>query len=170
MPLKQSKSKEAFQHNVRAEIGAGKPVKQALAIAYNTKRHSMKKYAKGGPVQGNLPHTPDEADYASEPSTSSYSMEAAEHLAAAIMQAKSYRQMAEGGLVNEEPVDGLGSDNDHYEGTGAEESDTMAEDEGFGNYSPAEGEVGDEDQMANRRKGRLDQIMAQVRDKHFGKI
>lgn len=38
MPLKHSTSKGAFAHNVRAEIAAGKPPKQAVAIAYATKR------------------------------------------------------------------------------------------------------------------------------------
>ncbi len=34
MPLATGKSKEAFSHNVRAEVRAGKPQKQAVAIAY----------------------------------------------------------------------------------------------------------------------------------------
>ncbi len=38
MPLKKSKSKSAFKSNVKAEVKAGKPVKQALAIAFNVKR------------------------------------------------------------------------------------------------------------------------------------
>jgi len=38
MPLKKSASKKAFQSNIRAEIKAGKPVKQAVAIAYSVKR------------------------------------------------------------------------------------------------------------------------------------
>lgn len=42
MPLKKSTSKEAFRSNVRAEIKAGKPVKQAVAIAYATKRAAAK--------------------------------------------------------------------------------------------------------------------------------
>lgn len=37
MSLKSGKSKKAFQHNVRAEIKAGKPPKQA-AIAYSIRR------------------------------------------------------------------------------------------------------------------------------------
>ena len=37
MPLIKSTSKPAFQKNVRAEIKAGKPPKQAVAIAYATK-------------------------------------------------------------------------------------------------------------------------------------
>lgn len=38
MPLKQSTSKKAFQQNVKAEIKAGKPRKQAVAIAYSVQR------------------------------------------------------------------------------------------------------------------------------------
>ena len=38
MPLKKSASKEAFRSNVKAEVNAGRPVKQAVAIAYATKR------------------------------------------------------------------------------------------------------------------------------------
>lgn len=46
MPLIKSKSKQAFQENVRTEIAAGKPVKQAVAIAYSTKRAAGGKTAK----------------------------------------------------------------------------------------------------------------------------
>lgn len=42
MPLKKSTSKEAFKSNVKAEIKAGKPVKQAVAIAYSEKRAAAK--------------------------------------------------------------------------------------------------------------------------------
>jgi hypothetical protein len=38
MPLIKSTSKKAFSHNVKAEISAGKPPKQAVAIAYSEKR------------------------------------------------------------------------------------------------------------------------------------
>lgn len=38
MPLIKSKSKQAFQKNVKQEIKSGKPPKQAVAIAYATKR------------------------------------------------------------------------------------------------------------------------------------
>ncbi len=40
MPLEKGKSHSAFQHNIKAEIEAGKPQKQAVAIAYATKRKS----------------------------------------------------------------------------------------------------------------------------------
>jgi len=38
-----SASKEAFRKNVKAEIKAGKPQKQAVAIAYSVKREAAKK-------------------------------------------------------------------------------------------------------------------------------
>lgn len=40
MPLKKGKSPKTFSHNVRAEVKAGKPVKQAVAISYAVKRKS----------------------------------------------------------------------------------------------------------------------------------
>jgi hypothetical protein len=42
MPLIKSKSKKAFSKNVSAEVHAGKPVKQAVAIAYSVKRKAKK--------------------------------------------------------------------------------------------------------------------------------
>lgn len=48
MPLIKSKSKEAFAKNIKAEIKAGKPQKQAVAIAYSVKRSAKK--AEGGDV------------------------------------------------------------------------------------------------------------------------
>ena len=42
MPLKKSKSKAAFKSNIRAEVKAGKPIKQAVAIAYSEKRRAKK--------------------------------------------------------------------------------------------------------------------------------
>jgi hypothetical protein len=46
MPLVKSKSPEAFRKNVKAEIAAGKPVKQAVAIAYSEKRAAQSKPMK----------------------------------------------------------------------------------------------------------------------------
>lgn len=43
MPLKKSASKEAFTANLKTELGVGKPMKQALAIAYSVKRKAKKK-------------------------------------------------------------------------------------------------------------------------------
>ena len=38
MPLKKSTTPAAFRANVKAEVKSGKPVKQAVAIAYSVKR------------------------------------------------------------------------------------------------------------------------------------
>jgi hypothetical protein len=42
MPLKKSATPTAFRQNVKAEVKAGKPVKQAVAIAYAVKRKAKK--------------------------------------------------------------------------------------------------------------------------------
>lgn len=42
MPLKKSPIPKAFTANVKAEVKAGKPVKQAVAIAYAVKRKAQK--------------------------------------------------------------------------------------------------------------------------------
>jgi hypothetical protein len=52
MPLIKGKSPKAFSKNVATEMDAGKPQKQALAIAYSVKR---KKKASGGTVESGSP-------------------------------------------------------------------------------------------------------------------
>lgn len=46
MPLIKSTSKKAFKENISKEVAAGKPIKQAVAIAYSTKRAAAKKTSK----------------------------------------------------------------------------------------------------------------------------
>jgi hypothetical protein len=48
MPLVKSASKNAFRKNVKTEMAAGKPPKQAVAIAYSTKRAAKSKGKKMG--------------------------------------------------------------------------------------------------------------------------
>lgn len=43
MPLKKGTSKKTFKSNLKAEVKSGKPIKQALAIAYSVKKKSKKK-------------------------------------------------------------------------------------------------------------------------------
>jgi hypothetical protein len=43
MPLKKSKSKAAFKSNIKAELSVGKPLKQAVAIAYSEKNAAIRK-------------------------------------------------------------------------------------------------------------------------------
>jgi hypothetical protein len=49
VPLMKRKSKKAFEHNIKAEMAAGKPQNQSLAIAYSVKRRAKK--ASGGTVE-----------------------------------------------------------------------------------------------------------------------
>lgn len=43
MPLEHSASKKSFEHNIAKEIAAGKPAKQAVAIAYSEKKEAQHK-------------------------------------------------------------------------------------------------------------------------------
>jgi hypothetical protein len=43
MPLKKSGSAKAFKSNIKTEMKAGKPQKQAVAIAYAEKREKSEK-------------------------------------------------------------------------------------------------------------------------------
>lgn len=52
MPLIKGKSKKAFGHNVAAEMNAGKPQDQSLAIAYNIKRKAKRKMMADGGEAG----------------------------------------------------------------------------------------------------------------------
>ncbi len=53
MPLESGKSKSAFSHNVKTEVAAGKPQKQAVAIAYSKQRgdSSELEHGYGHPVR-----------------------------------------------------------------------------------------------------------------------
>src|SRR5579872_946826 len=54
MPLIKSKSKKAMSENIKTEMHAGKPQKQAVAIAYATRRRA-KKMASGGRIKPSEP-------------------------------------------------------------------------------------------------------------------
>jgi len=49
MPLDYSKSKKSVSNNIRAEMNAGKPQKQAIAIALSVKRRGKRRKAKAIP-------------------------------------------------------------------------------------------------------------------------
>jgi hypothetical protein len=51
MPLVKSSSKQAFKTNIRREIAAGKPQKQAVAIAYSVKRRAQHKSSQKSSVK-----------------------------------------------------------------------------------------------------------------------
>lgn len=48
MPLSKGKSKKAVSQNIKTEMAAGKPQKQAVAIALNTARRAGAKIPKKG--------------------------------------------------------------------------------------------------------------------------
>ena len=48
MPLKKGYSRKSISSNIRAERAAGRPEKQAVAIALNTARQAAKKAGKPG--------------------------------------------------------------------------------------------------------------------------
>ena len=52
MPLIKRKSEKAFEKNISTEVKAGKPVKQAVAIAYDVQRRAKK--ATGGEVHDDV--------------------------------------------------------------------------------------------------------------------
>ncbi len=47
MPLKKSSSKKAISENIKTEMKAGKPQKQAIAIALDVQKRAAAKKAKG---------------------------------------------------------------------------------------------------------------------------
>jgi hypothetical protein len=62
MPLIPGKSKKSFGKNVETEMDAGKPQKQALAIAYAMKRKGKKKMAEGGSMEKGVHQPYGDAD------------------------------------------------------------------------------------------------------------
>jgi len=73
MPLIKGKSQKSFEHNLKAEMHAGKPMKQSLAIAYAMKRKA-KKMADGGMADGGMAdvsssHASSEVDQSKKPVT-----------------------------------------------------------------------------------------------------
>lgn len=70
MPLVKSPSDAAFKSNLKAELAAGKPRDQSLAIAYSVKRRAKKRrrgglvrYAEGGAVALDAPSEPEMRSY-----------------------------------------------------------------------------------------------------------
>jgi hypothetical protein len=54
MPLSTGTSKQAREENIAKEISAGKPPKQAVAIAYAQQRHNVAKKAHSDAVASHM--------------------------------------------------------------------------------------------------------------------
>lgn len=50
MPLIKSKTKAARERNIKAEIRAGKPAKQAVAIGYSEQRRARRRGSSDGHI------------------------------------------------------------------------------------------------------------------------
>ena len=92
MPLKFGKSPETFKHNLKAEISAGKPMKQSLAIAYAQKKRKM---AHGGEIE----HDEMESGYEPEAKYGDMYDDGDHDMVSRIME-KHF--MAEGGVIADE--------------------------------------------------------------------
>ena len=78
MPLIKSTSKKAFGENIARERAAGKPEKQAVAIAYSEKRAAAKHPSKSS-TQGGIEHH------------SSHSSKRSEHYHSKVVEASAVR-------------------------------------------------------------------------------
>ncbi len=75
MPLIHKKSPAAFKSNIRAEMHAGKPQKQAVAIAYSVKRRAEhKKMNHGGEIE-NCSHCYDDGGGVSNDSSDPHALD-----------------------------------------------------------------------------------------------
>ncbi len=157
MPLMKGKSEKAFSHNVSAEMHAGKPQKQSLAIAYSLKRKAAKKMAHGGEVdEVNEKLHPEHEPMEHEPM-----MSRKKSIAEILMDKHGY---AKGGEVEDiEPLeheeegidDAMEDDGDADEGMGLADSDDEVLNE--------DGEPGED------KKKIMGKIMAGIRMRHMGR-
>lgn len=175
MPLMSGKSKQAFSHNVGAEMDSGKPQNQALAIAYAVKRKNKK--AMGGMVNEKLDPMHEPADVQGPPPQGEMSDASHEHLhkmgkeeamsmAHAIMQkhcAGGEMGYSDGGEVEEDDF-------------ADSEDDMFAPDAQLGVHNMASGGMmdmaSDSESMEDpemKKKKMMSSIMSKVRMEHMGR-
>jgi len=96
MPLIKGKSKKSFDKNVETEMHHDKPLKQALAIAYDIQRRAKKK-AHGGSIHGGKAEA-DREPKSMHPGAKDHYMKPSEK---EFMSDKA-KMLAKGGMINEE--------------------------------------------------------------------
>lgn len=113
--LKQGKSKKSLDENMSTEMDAGKPKKQALAIAYSVQRKNKRKMSRGGEVRAATvrPDTETAADEREERMLEDHATRHEAEMRAASMRAsaddaeddRDEEMMAEGGMVPPSSMD-----------------------------------------------------------------
>jgi len=138
MPLMKGKSQKAFNHNVETEREAGKPQKQALAIAFEMKRRAGNKHPKRDLLDDEAPKP-----------------QVMKHDPAEVARVIAAKHMASGGEVDDSDADGLELDE------APEQEANLKE-----HYDEDEHELSlDEPEMdeASRRKAILSKVMMKMR-------
>jgi hypothetical protein len=160
VPLMKSKSKRAFKHNISAEIKAGKPQKQAVAIAFSEQRRANKAY--GGSVSYPTPKDQhyNKGGYVNEKLHPEYEP-VKDSMVEELMRRR--RKMSKGG---EAGMNDMGPLAEGYEDSDMHDEDFLSQDgdqEEFpGDHSS--NEFGNEDQEEARRqmrKARMARVMGQ---------
>ena len=159
MPLIQGKSPKAMSQNISTEMHAGKPQKQAIAIAYSIARKAKRK-AGGGYMADNYAHGGEPMNKKLHPGHSEY----AKDIVKAIMAKR--MMMAEGGLIEPEETMSMDQMNERN----IHEDDFLSEDHEIIDNPETEADAGQHEDMQEEKKQRLASIMARVRMKHMGRV
>jgi len=96
MPLIKSKSDRAFKKNIATEVKAGKPVKQAVAIAYSEKNAAKKK--DGGGLYANIHAKQERIKHGSKEHMRKPGSKGAPSAEAFIQSAKTAKKASGGGV------------------------------------------------------------------------
>lgn len=185
MPLIKNKSKAAFGHNVGAEMNAGKPQKQALAIAYSIKRKG-RKMAKGGQVPPQMePREEQEHDHPMEHPAEPMQRVSPEATDAdkmkspmrhdheneeAVAKIMLENRLAKGGMVSD--TSEVNAPEDSEDDTYAPNNDAFLSAEGDGEYSSPHPQMDNEEghEEADQQKGDIvANILKSIRMRHMGR-
>src|ERR1019366_3899741 len=185
MPLMKGKSKAAFSHNVGAEMDAGKPQKQSLAIAYSVKRKG-RKMAKGGqvppqdeprmeqehdepmdePAEPKTSVSPESTDASKMPSPKRHPMEDEEAIAKIMLE----NRLAKGGMVSD--TSEVNAPESYEDDEYAPNNDAFLSDEGDDEYSTSHPTMDNEEGHQEDDQQKYDivsSILKSIRMKHMGR-